>query len=485
MGGDLLVLAIVLLGIGSLLAVLLAVWLISRFLSGIWLGAMIAAICIASWSLLYFKLVKPYARDQAILSFRGQVFNDCDSVLKVSPKEVIATSLTDEMAGLTDDQLVQLLAERGLDFVELKIYRPMGIAPNWADFSRYIPPDSLARVSAERPYARITIAPNSDPFCVLRDSGPERRVPVLPGHCLRVEPISEPRGSHRIEGEPAELSGQPKAGALRLVERATGQLIAQLPSAHTEGMGNGYGPLRSMRYPVDGASSYPDCRVPHSRLAEMLVSEDSTWRQTDSRFIHPVQVGGDDVFEHLEQLQTADLPVVQLKEPDRRRYTEAERLWVFSPWARDEGWQLAVDRARQLGGVVPYGGKLIDLKRRELVSLKAQTRSFWQVHALQTGFLLWKDAGLGTGEARPVVHLDSCGRFAWAIGLQFPPETPKQTDAPFRAVSIEGKELVLSQFPQWIPGDESRPLEGLIWKVPLAKLPAMTPGTGAKSCGPR
>ncbi|MFN7695943.1 MAG: hypothetical protein ACK5O3_18045, partial [Burkholderiales bacterium] len=404
--------------------------------------------------------------------------------LQRSPKEVVASSLTDEVAALTDEQLIQLLAERGLEFVEVKVHEQQGVVARWTSLLDQAAASAPSKVSTERPFARFSIAPASDPYCVVRRNGAEGRVPVLPGHCLRVEPISEPKGSHRIEHEPADLTGTGKAGALRLVERATRQVVAQLPSAEPLGEVSGYGPLKSLKPKPGDEPLNPDCRLPHSLLAGMLVSADSSWRKKDSRFINPEKVGRDDVFERASRLQVGELPVIQLEGPDQRGYTAKEEWLNFLPWVRDDEWVQAVERARNSKGLGPYGSQLIDLNRRQLIYLKAERKYPWDVRAIPHGFLVWEFKDWVPGERRTLMHLDRCGRFAWAVALQLPVGTPKESKVVLVAASVEGAELFLAERPRSTPSVAGPPLEGRVWRVPLGRFPPFPQAPHAETCDP-
>lgn len=200
----------------------------------------------------------------------------CEAEFTTLPDRHPVASLVDEANGLEEHSVLRLLVQRQLDFVEIRLSGNPGGAKvaTYASFSSQLPRPAQ---TADAGYVRLALAPAGSDGCLAEAAMTSRLRdylsvwPLPPDQCLHV--AFSPQASAQVSLAYA-LEPQPQRpvwGHYRLTGTAGGNLIAQLTSAD----GN-EGPAHGSIGTFDPAFQRPDCRTPHTALADRLMGVRAT-----------------------------------------------------------------------------------------------------------------------------------------------------------------------------------------------------------------
>ncbi|HLO95470.1 MAG TPA: hypothetical protein VK195_14255 [Burkholderiaceae bacterium] len=425
----------------------------------------VGVVCAAWLILAVTKCGLPEAQQR----FRVKVWHDCEQAYQQLPEQIRADSLFDESAGLTTHELLQLLTERGLRFVEVRLTQddPDKI-PRLTFTTSYRYGDGRwRRPGAPGSIARLSLSSTSDPRCV---SIPEYQhahtlesAPFLPNSCLRLEYVETSSAEVALTHEPARPYLH-RPGSRQLVERSSGQVLARLPSAEAQGevdTGTSHEELRQ-----HGALP-PDCRAPLPRLAELLHAKDADWALKQDRVVREVTVSLGAALDDW-QARLDELPIVRLAPVPTRDHASDEK----PPSLGRQHWQRQVAKAQDSDRPMPYDSQLLDLAQRRLLRLHADNQGAWKLEPVQGGFFAYLPKRWTPDERNILVRLDREGVIEWAVAVVPPP----MRGAPL-ALSVEDGQLIIWGGGHPIPSQELREPSldhrSEIMAVPLRALPAM------------
>lgn len=403
--------------------------------------------------------------------FNSRVWKDCEQAYRQLPGQVPADSVLDESAGLTTRELLQLLTERGLRFVEVRLANDEpGKGSRLTFTTSYRDGDGRWRLpTASGQIARVSVGSASDPLCV---SIPEsahaaalKSAPFLPDSCIRIEYAKTAMAELALVHEPARpviLS----AGSRQLLKRSSGEVLARLPSAEARsevGKGSVHEMLRRHGEP------HPNCLAPLPRLAELLYARDPDWQLKQDRVVIDTAVAlRVDLGELLEGLN--DLPVIRA-ELSMRSYRGEE----FNSLRSNDDWARQVVKARETKAPVPYGDALLDLERRHLLRLTGQARQSkqsWHVQAANGGFFAFLPYRWRPDERNILVRIDRDGAVEWVVAVV----PPRARGGPINLTVEDGNLLFWGGGDFIAMQDRTEPqldYRSQVLTIPLSSLPAM------------
>lgn len=443
------------------------------------LGLCVVAIA-SFWVYVFLTRVHlPSQRQEADRNWRSGAWSICKQEQASLPARVLGRSLLDEAAGLNREQVVQLLSERGLEFLEIRPALQAREAPRVALSGTGGQGDESWRLPGlALPYVRLRLGSTVDPKCnpALNRYGTLGMPPFLPDTCLTVEPIEHPSAELALALEPASSEQSGPYGSRKLLQRDTQQILARLTTSETEGQ-TGHGAGDRLTRPSDSRRD-DDCRKPHRLLADLVTSPDSDWLERSNQVLKVEKVKA---LRSLEQiLSEADrLPSIQAESESHAYLTDSDQWDVFSRTIRSKEWAHTVASARGSSThTAPYGPRLLDLGKGSLIELDHGWPDPWKAHALLDGFFLVKDyTGWDRFPRNLLVRFRRDGQFEWAIAIA-PPAT--QSNEPMRwpqAIYLDGPTLVLADRGRVVKSEDAAPpgVESLSprWELPLASLPAM------------
>lgn len=186
---------------------------------------------------------------------QGRAFHAASSEAESLPKSFDIESIYTEGAVLRNDLIMELLSERGLEFIETQIRRSTSKQYEgfgWLGMS-YIRDElglNIGRQGKDKTYARIELSDSSDSRCIPRASLPGSMAvrldypPFLPDSCIAVTLIDRPTSRYHLIYENKHQWGPP-FGYWSLIEASSGKKLGSLTTAdsaeHPQNGNTGHG----------------------------------------------------------------------------------------------------------------------------------------------------------------------------------------------------------------------------------------------------
>ncbi|MFG6417270.1 hypothetical protein ACG02S_25585 [Roseateles sp. DC23W] len=199
------------------------------------------------------------------MALREGVKQSCVAEFKTLPAFIETASVVDQTAGLGYPELIQLLSERSLDFVEVKIAEE----PVKAKAVLYAQSGWVKADWAKKPYLRLTLGKASAASC-----RPELKpssgwpAPLKPDTCLLAVEVDTPSAQVRIEQLAAKRTWPRSLGWRQVVDVNSGRVLARLTSDEEQGIAWRGSAARLRR--LNDVPKTIDCHAPHLQLADLL-----------------------------------------------------------------------------------------------------------------------------------------------------------------------------------------------------------------------
>lgn len=419
-----------------------------------------------------------WLRPEVEQAWRRGAIDECKTQLAALPEVFEGRSLLDESAGLSLPVIVQLLTERGMDFIELKPVPMDDSEPRWLKKNNW-PLPTLAS-----PYARLRLSTTSDPACRPELNGDHfsSMPPLLPDTCLALDAVDSPSAELALEHEAAERGLGASYGFRRLIKREPRRVLAQLATSEPAGK------TSSLSHQTLSRSSTHvrnrDCRLPFYVLVDRVQAPARTTEPAAGPLLHTRQVKASRSVDYL-LTPSPDWPKLLVAKETNVYLTQEQERATFDPETSKLAWSAAVEAGRlQDAGSVSFGSRLLDLRSRTLIELQGAGPYPWKTHALLDGFFVLKgDVGWNKSAGNLLVRFDREGTFEWAAMVVAPTLQSEEPMTSPQALLVVDKKLVFASRGRRIkpseeapPGAESRSTQ---WEVPLKQLPAMTSRSGA------
>lgn len=414
----------------------------------------VIAALVAGGALLGMLAIKAAATN-SLNDWRHAAWKACEAEHATLPKAVETASVLDTTAGLTRTQLIQLLAERSLSYVELRLSEVRGTPKvifledccNNGD-SGWIKADW-----ANAPYLRVKLGKTSDPACRPELTSPHWKVaPFLPDTCVVAEEIQESTAAVRIEQLAAKQTVPRKWGWRQLVDAKTGTVIARLTSEEEQGLAVRGAGDRLTR-PGDRPGSV-DCRKPHGLLADLLQGPTAGIPASQKQVLSRIDVPASEPLDSLVK-RSEKWPRVTRTSEQVVHYRQEEHRHLFG----DGDWSASVEDARQhASGVGPFGAEWIDLHVATLTRLDLGPGAFikWRTLAALDGFFVIEREP--AGQERLLMRFDRSGRFEWGVFLvEGDPTTFGATSTALAGALVDMRDLVLFRSGHIIQPGEAAP----------------------------
>lgn len=418
--------------------------------------------------------------DRSLNDWRRSAWQACEADHAALPKVIEAASVVDTTAGLVRTQLIQLLSERALEFVEVKVAEEPqkekaifledccnGYGSSW-----------IKAEWAKKPYLRLKLGKVTHPACRPELTSRYWKIaPFLPDTCLVAEEIDEPSADVRIEQLAARRT-EPRAwGWRRLVDVKSGNVLAQLTSEEEQGIA-GFGAGDRLTRP--GERSGPvDCRKPHGLLADLLRNARGGPRPSQTQVLSAVSLQPNVPLDEL-LTRAQEVPRVEGILGEVVYLSEVQDWQIFGSEIRQEEWAIHIENARRdPRGVAPHGTRLIDLNLATLIKLDSGQEGHlnWWTHAALNGFFVANRKGRD-GE-RLLVRFNRQGKLEWVVSIVVENNSSPGAEFEFQGAAIEGRELVLYDRGHLVqPKDrEQKPADtyavATAFRIPLNRLPPM------------
>lgn len=396
----------------------------------------------------------------------------CEAEHAALPKVVETASVLDTTAGLRRTQLVQLLAERSLTFVELKVSEVRG-TPKVIFMEDCCSPGGSPWITAgwaAAPYLRVRLGKVSDPACRPElTSAHWKTPPFLPDTCLVAEEIQESTAAVRIEQRAAKQTVPREWGWRQLVDAKSGAVLARLTSAEEQGIAFGGAGDRLSR--TGDASRSAACHKPQGLLADLLQGPAPGIPAPQRQVLSRVEVPASETLDSL--LKRSDTwPRIRSTSEQVVYYRRDENSRLFG----DGDWSASVEGARQhANGIGPFGAKWIDLHAATLTALDlgGEASLKWRtLAALEGYFVIEREPA---GRERLLMRFDRSGRFEWgAFLVEGDPATLGATSTGLAGALVDAHDLVLFRSGHIIQPGEAAPegAHGLTYGIryPLDRL---------------
>jgi hypothetical protein len=405
--------------------------------------------------------------------WRRAVWQACEAEHAQLPtRTMAATSLVVEGAGLAETQVFQLLSERHLEYVEVRVAQKAegGKRIGWPDCCRFSWPWGDANWATQA-YVRLSLGKVSDAACRPELSERWKAPPFMPDTCLLAEEVTQPSASVRLDQKPA--TSPREWGWWRLAEVETGRVLAQLSSDTVRGDGAG-----GRRLKRDGDTSPLDCRNSQYVLVDMLRNPVQETRARSPQLISEVTVQPNISLAEI-QGRASEWPKLDVS--GQVEYLSEEQDWgIFSSEIRWQEWAAHVKNAKESPGrIARHGSRLIDLNNATLTRLNTGTEGHlkWWTHAAFNGFFVAKREG-PDGE-RLLARFDRNGKLEWVVRIDAGSVPPSRAGRAFefQGAIVEGEDLVLYDRGRTIQPGETRPPNAksvvTAFRIPAKRLPPM------------
>lgn len=412
-----------------------------------------------------------YVGPEVKATWRAGARDECNAQLAALPDVFEGRSLLDESAGLSLPVVVQLLTERGLDFVELKPVRMEDGNLRWLRPRGHWESEWTLPAPAS-PYVRLRLSTTGDPACRSYLNGDRFRAmpPLLPETCFALDEVDSPSAELALEHEAAGRGIGASYGLRRLIKREPRQVLAQLVTSESVGKTSSVSEQRLRGANANARNQ--DCRLPFYVLVDRVQSPAKPAEAADGPLLHTRRVKASRSLDGL-LASGSDWPKLVVAKETYAYLTEEQERATFAPEISQLAWTETVEAARrQNGASVPFGSRLLDLKTRALIELQDAWPYPWKTHALLDGFFVLKGKlGWDKSAGNLLVRFDREGVFEWAVMVVPPAVQSEEPMAWPQALLVVDQKLVFAD-----RGAGSRSTQ---WEVPLKQLPAMTSTLGA------
>lgn len=430
-------------------------------------------VTVVFWGWLYqVKVAMPIKASKEETSFRTAAWRQCESDLANLETSYSVDGVLDEAASLRKRQVLQLLSERKLNFVEFKVQQFEGKQPRIA----YADSETENSWEVSQPvgsFVRIELGKVGDPSCdknlVYGVDGKIQKPPFLPNTCLKTSFSDVPTARYAITHRPGGHTVNSKFNDWQLVDRQKNQVLARLTTSDQPGtIFSSGGDLSKSPAP-----SLADCRSPHTLLADRLVGIDQSIEA------HPQLVNIKTVLASVSP-KSLDIKVGRASKVHAKAeitaFDEEELRRVFYPGIAKQGWINAVDEAQRTGWG-KYGSQLLDWKNRRLVTLQLEEKTNpypWVSSSGDDGF--WVRSTGPDWYQRPdnlIARYTADGQLLWTASVvgtevEVLPEGCAMT--PY-AMTFDKESVSLHQSCR----DVKSTREGLAWKIKRKSLPKGAP----------
>lgn len=340
---------------------------------------------------------------------QGKAFYAASSEAKSLPPSFDIESIYTEGAVLRNDLIMELLSERGLEFIETQIRRSTSKqyeGYGWLGMS-YIRDEvglNVGRQGMDKTYARIELSDSSDSRCIPRASLPgSMRIrldypPFLPDSCIAVTFIDRPTARYHLVYENTHQWGPP-FGYWSLIEASSGTKLGSLTTAD------------SAEHPQNGNTG-------HGFLSWRI-------RRTPGTFsVGPRVIA-------IKKLQVSNPPptvdgtrVVSEARVRKVSVTESDYQRIFNKGNTQDGWGAAVANAKASRWGY-YGYSLLDWKTKTLTQLKVDYGRGATSSA--EGFFVISDRWDYRTKHASLERYDSDGNHKWSVLVKPPALDPEDT----------------------------------------------------------
>lgn len=463
--------------LGLLLLVLVASFVLPiAKLKGKWRVTILAGV-LAFWGHLYWtKIQKP----EELAKWRAAGWLQCDLEQKQLPASFNLDGFVDEGAALRKASLLQLLSERRIKFVEIRVRAGSDGS------ARIVLPDgdqepAWTLPTASSPFIRLQLGQVGDPACAALPYGVADRVdriPFLPDTCITMTGLAVPTARYALTLRPGATPDAKQYGLWALVDRTNSANQMTLTTSDTSDS------VSAGQLPRAGQSSFSDCRSPHTVIADRLGGADrSRFEQWPQLVSLEKRTASPDVVSVSQGTRSVPLLVPEI---ESTQYSEDETSLIFSPEGHKSAWEQAVNKARVFGSA-SHGANLLDWSNRRLVTLAPTATKDpypWQVFAVNNGFIVlptsrsWYDT-----ESSLVARYSRDGAFLWAVRIAKPSSSTWSAWSAWsacshftpRAVYATASHLILASTCTKLTREQvtvqGKDTSGQLWKVPLRALP--------------
>ena len=406
-------------GIVAVIALLVTVvWFGIGYLLARWWGVL--AMMFIGLFLVVLYGIKSEARWQAKeqeIEWRRAANKACEAEYHSLPAAVHASSVLDTTANLLSTELIQLLTERSLAFVEVEVAKEPDRAKAILMRDHSQPgPDWIKVEWARKPFVRLRLGRTSEAACRHDLTDQRWRLPpFLPDTCILADELDEPAAEIRIERKRAELSEPREYGWRRLVDVKSGQAIAQLTSAEGKSGSVHDGSDRLSR-PGEHRQSV-HCHKPQRLLVDLLRNPGGERSSQSKQMLLEVEVQPD-VSPEQVLARASVWPRVESTPGESVDLSESRD---FSYTALLGEWAAHVASAHlHPAGIGSHESRLLDLRAATLTSLKLadQERLRWNVHAALDGFFVTQYSV--SSNAQLLIRFNRQGSLEWAVMIVDP-----------------------------------------------------------------
>jgi len=319
-------------------------------------------VVVAFWGWLYqVKIAMPIRASTEETNFRTSAWRQCESDLANLEASYPVDGVLDEAASLRKRQVLQLLSERKLNFVEFKVQKFEGAQPgnSYANSESWLVPRSGGS------FVRVELGKIGDTHCdkdlTYVTEGRTQKPPFLPDTCVKTSFSDVSTARYAVTHKAGGHTANPKYNDWQLVDRQQNKVLARLTTIdQSERASTG----QDLSRPP--ARSLSDCRSPHTLLADRLVGIDQSIAG------HPQLVSMTTVQANVSpkslDIKVSSAPKVQAT-AELTALNEEEDRQIFQPYIAKQGWINAVDQAKRTGWGT-YGPQLLDWKNRRLITLR-------------------------------------------------------------------------------------------------------------------
>lgn len=445
-------------------------------LQSIWLGLAVLGVALGWVYYVVAHMWLPSKRNDDWRRWSDGARAICMQEIGLLPERVLARSLLDETTALTGRQIVQLLSERGLDFLEIKLATREGVPQviAWGSGVNRFPLWLLPKPGA--PYVRLRLSAEVDSEHKPGKSPRHTLIKLAgqPGKLLAAEAIELPTAELAIELEPACKESLGPYGKRKLIRRETREVLAQLSTWETAET-TYQSSDDHLTKPAEEPKS-PRHASPHLILANLVFSPQYEWDKDSAQVFRFVTVEPSRSLNEILS-DSERLPVVLVANETVAFLSREEggKLTQRVPWV-----DAVADARHSSTGTAPYGACLVDAGRKALIKLSHAESQGWQPHAAQDGFFLIKDiVEQDCAPRKLLVRFRNDGEFEWAVSVAPPPDQSNEPMWRQNALYIDQDCLVLADWGRLVKPEDHAPAGALTrsprWEIPLASLPAMTP----------
>lgn len=439
------------------------IWPIAK-LNG-WKQATAVLLVLVSWGIAYWYAI---GRDRAERDWRVASWDVCKKDTASFPNWFRIDSFVDEATILTTQSILQLLSERGLRFVEIRVGKNQR-SNGFIAFGHNQGDGYWDTSEAEGRYARLELGKKGDSSCAELPShvkGRESKLPFLPDTCIKITYSDKTSSRYALELTPSQYSAwpnTPKYGVWTLTDRQTNQKLATVTTSDTSA-------IRQVGFMSDllriDAAQGPgqDCRTASGAIVNRVLAPVFP-RESYPQLLRPEK----DVASNTPLFDVSDPAIPDASSIEElTQYSESDQDMLFGSINSHAAWIKAIDQAndRGWGNFGPY---LIDWKERTIRTLEhpKSDKTQWGVVAVNDGYVAyspWTRSWYAEGSGL-LLRYTSDGHLDWSARVIPPTNKSGKCDwfEP-EAIYTEGANLILA-------ATCGKRGTGAVWKVQLRDLP--------------